>query len=94
MSAQRLQDVFGGRDPVGSGEADSCELMGELSSLMVGVAAALARAQRHLRATDPIRAELCQVDEAFAAPISLARKLAVLVHATHDCSRSSRSTRG
>jgi hypothetical protein len=90
MSAQGLEEVFGG-DPELDGDADSCELMGELSSMMVGIAAALARAQRRLHPTDALRMELHELDESFAAPISLARKLAVAVHAAHDCSRSSRS---
>jgi hypothetical protein len=90
MSAQRLEEVWSDRSPA---EADACELMGELSSLMVGVAAALARVQRRLPGPCALHGELHRVDEAFATPIALARKLAIAVHAAHDCSRSSRAAR-
>jgi hypothetical protein len=79
------------REAAGSAEAGPCELMGELSNRLVGIAAALARAQRRLSAQDAIRDELGRVDEAFATPIALARKLGIAVHASHDCSRRSRA---
>jgi hypothetical protein len=93
MSASRLEDVWEDREAAGSAEADACELMGQLSNGLVGVAAALARLRRRLPAADAIRDELGRVDEAFATPIALARKLAIAIHASHDCSRPSRAAR-
>jgi hypothetical protein len=93
MSAPRLEDVWEDREAEGSAEADPCELMGELSNRLVGVAAALARLRRRLPAADAIRDELGRIDEAFASPIALARKLGIAVHASHDCSPPSRAAR-
>jgi hypothetical protein len=81
VTAPRLVDVWTDPEPAGAGDADCCDLMGELSTLMVGVAAALALVQRRLLVTDPMREELSRVDQELSTPIALARQLALALHA-------------
>jgi hypothetical protein len=66
------------------GGREACELTRGLVNELVATAAVLARAKRRLPPTDPLGAELHRIDEAFAEPIDLARKLGMAVHA-HDC---------
>ncbi len=63
----------------------ACELTRELANLMVSMAAAIARARRSAPPAGPIAAHLRDIDDAFAAPIGLAQKLIMAVHASHDC---------
>jgi hypothetical protein len=65
------------------GGREACELTRGLINELVATAAVLARAKRGLPATDPLCSELHRIDEAFAEPIDLARKLGMAVHAHH-----------
>ena len=62
---------------------DACNLTQELTNHLVAVAALLARARRNFPIDGATGRELQAIDEAFAEPIDLARKLSMAVHSTH-----------
>jgi hypothetical protein len=68
-----------------SSNCDACELTRELTNLMVAIAASIERSRRRVAPTDSLQRELQAIDDAFAQPIALARKLFIAVYATHDC---------
>jgi hypothetical protein len=59
---------------------DACELTQELTNNLVALAALLARARRRFPDSDAAGRELRAIDQAFAEPIDLARKLSMAVH--------------
>lgn len=58
---------------------EACAVTQELSNLLVVIAADLARMRRHLGEEGQLDGELLAIDEAFAEPIALARKVCVAV---------------
>ncbi len=68
-----------------SSPCDACELTRELTNLMVAIAASIERSRRRVAPTDALQVGLQTIDDAFAGPIALARKLFVAVYAAHEC---------
>jgi hypothetical protein len=59
---------------------EACELARELTNHLVALAALLTRAKRRFPDSGDTGRELRAIDQAFAEPIDLARKLSMAVH--------------
>ena len=62
------------------------ELATELTHLLVAIDAHIVRTRRSVPSNDPLGGLLREIDESFAEPIALARRLLMAVHVTHETS--------
>jgi hypothetical protein len=74
-------------ETVCAADSDLYELTQELTHQLVALAALLARARRRLPEGSVAGCELQAIDQAFAGPIDLARKLNMAVHGDQPESR-------